>query len=83
MTFIPRGFYLPFLLLFKKKKFRSEYLRIFPPVSVFWRGKGHGCGGVSRGKQLRTGWTGVTEGGLRGDSFEETVVYIFLLVMER
>lgn len=27
----------------KKKMFRSEYLRIFSPVSVFWRGKGHGC----------------------------------------
>lgn len=46
--------------------FRSEYLRIFSPVSVFWRGKGHGCGGVSRGKQLQTGWTGVTEGVLGG-----------------
>lgn len=51
---------------FKKKMFRSEYLRIFSPVSVFWRGKGHGCGGVSQGKQLQTGWTGVTEGGLGG-----------------
>lgn len=40
-------------------------------------------GGVSQGKQLQTGWTGVTEGELRGDSFGETVVYIFLLVKER